>query len=218
MPGSNPGLLRLWHWQSDAPTTRLDLIHNSARSHILSARSHPRSARHHPHWARSHPCSAKSHPRNVILSAKILFISYANPNLPRSYKPNSSQKICRLPNISHCSRSWIPKIWREFIPKFMYTVYIWSLPVAPSAWPAGAPGHVRAGSPCRRGRRTEYPPEDSAFIIICIGIWFLFRWARARLPVFFNNVDHLLIFLARANHNYFYCDPDSVGNNEHRKK
>ncbi len=27
MLGSNPGLLRLWHWQSDALTTRLDLIH-----------------------------------------------------------------------------------------------------------------------------------------------------------------------------------------------
>ncbi len=29
----NPGLLRLWHWQSNALTTRLDFIHNSARSH-----------------------------------------------------------------------------------------------------------------------------------------------------------------------------------------
>ncbi len=28
MLGSNPGLLRLRHWQSDALTTRLDLIHN----------------------------------------------------------------------------------------------------------------------------------------------------------------------------------------------
>jgi hypothetical protein len=27
MLGLNPGLLQLWHWQSDAPTTRLDLIH-----------------------------------------------------------------------------------------------------------------------------------------------------------------------------------------------
>ncbi len=27
MLGSNPGLLGLWHWQSDALTTRLDLIH-----------------------------------------------------------------------------------------------------------------------------------------------------------------------------------------------
>jgi hypothetical protein len=26
--GLNPGLLRLWHWQSDALTTCLDLIHN----------------------------------------------------------------------------------------------------------------------------------------------------------------------------------------------
>jgi hypothetical protein len=25
--GSNPGLLRLWHWQPEALTTRLDLIH-----------------------------------------------------------------------------------------------------------------------------------------------------------------------------------------------
>jgi|688.fasta_scaffold285539_1 hypothetical protein len=28
MLGSNPGLFRLWHWQSDALTTRLDLIHS----------------------------------------------------------------------------------------------------------------------------------------------------------------------------------------------
>ncbi len=27
MLGSNTGLLRLWHWQSDALNTRLDLIH-----------------------------------------------------------------------------------------------------------------------------------------------------------------------------------------------
>jgi hypothetical protein len=27
MLGSNPGLLRLWHWQSDGLTSRLDLIH-----------------------------------------------------------------------------------------------------------------------------------------------------------------------------------------------
>ncbi len=30
--GSNPGLLRLWHWQSDALISRLDLIHVSVRS------------------------------------------------------------------------------------------------------------------------------------------------------------------------------------------
>ncbi len=28
MLGSNPGLLRLWHWQSDALTTRLNLPHH----------------------------------------------------------------------------------------------------------------------------------------------------------------------------------------------
>jgi hypothetical protein len=33
MLGSNPGQLRLRQWLSDALTTRLDLIHNSARSH-----------------------------------------------------------------------------------------------------------------------------------------------------------------------------------------
>ncbi len=31
---SNPGLLRLYHWQPDALTTWLDLIHNMARSHV----------------------------------------------------------------------------------------------------------------------------------------------------------------------------------------
>ncbi len=48
MLGTNPGLLRLWHWQSDAVTTigqihppRLDLIRNQARSHPRQARSHP---------------------------------------------------------------------------------------------------------------------------------------------------------------------------------
>jgi hypothetical protein len=29
MLGSNPGLLRLWHWQSGAVTTRLDLVHKT---------------------------------------------------------------------------------------------------------------------------------------------------------------------------------------------
>ena len=32
MLGSNPGLLRLWHWQSDALTPRLVPIHNSANT------------------------------------------------------------------------------------------------------------------------------------------------------------------------------------------
>ncbi len=62
--GSNPGLLRLRHWQSEALNirldlihvqlylihvrldlihTRLDLIHNSARSHLNSAISHSQS-------------------------------------------------------------------------------------------------------------------------------------------------------------------------------
>jgi hypothetical protein len=45
---SNPGLLRLWHWQSDALTTR-------PRSHPHSARSHPHSARSYPYLARSYP-------------------------------------------------------------------------------------------------------------------------------------------------------------------
>jgi hypothetical protein len=35
MLGSNPGLLRLRHWQSDALTSWLDLVHNLARSHPL---------------------------------------------------------------------------------------------------------------------------------------------------------------------------------------
>jgi hypothetical protein len=39
--GIDPGLLRLWHWQSDALTTRLDLIHSrlKKRSCILNKNS-----------------------------------------------------------------------------------------------------------------------------------------------------------------------------------
>jgi hypothetical protein len=73
MLGSNPGLLLLWHWQSEALTTRLDLIHYSARSHPHSARSHPHSARSYPHSARSYPQSARSHPhstRSYLQSAR----------------------------------------------------------------------------------------------------------------------------------------------------
>ncbi len=65
MLGWNPGLLRLWHWLSDNLANRLDLIHDSARSHPHSARSHPRSARYHSHSARSHPLSARSHPHSA---------------------------------------------------------------------------------------------------------------------------------------------------------
>ncbi len=62
--GSNPGLLRLRHWQPDALTTRRSHP-QSARSHPHSARSHPHSARSHPHSARYHPHSAGSHPHSA---------------------------------------------------------------------------------------------------------------------------------------------------------
>ncbi len=45
---SNPGLLRLWHWQPDALNIRLDFLQISARSHPHLARYHPLSARYHP--------------------------------------------------------------------------------------------------------------------------------------------------------------------------
>jgi hypothetical protein len=45
---SNPGQLRLWHCQSEAPTTQLDLIHTRLDRIRNSARSHPHSARSHP--------------------------------------------------------------------------------------------------------------------------------------------------------------------------
>ncbi len=60
----NSGLLRLWHRQPDALTTRLYLIHNrldgldhihSRLDLIHSAISHPQSARPLSHSARSHP-------------------------------------------------------------------------------------------------------------------------------------------------------------------
>ncbi len=41
MLASNPGLLHLWHWQSDALTFWLDPIHSSAISHPHLAISHP---------------------------------------------------------------------------------------------------------------------------------------------------------------------------------
>jgi hypothetical protein len=36
MLGSNPGLLRLWYWQSVALTTWLDLIHNIIENNVVS--------------------------------------------------------------------------------------------------------------------------------------------------------------------------------------
>ncbi len=62
--GTEPKTLRLWHWQPDAPATRLHLIYHSARPHPQSARSHPLSARSHPYSDRSHPHSARSHPHS----------------------------------------------------------------------------------------------------------------------------------------------------------
>ncbi len=83
MQGLNPGHLRHWHWQSDALTTRLnlitrldlihtrldlihtrlglihytrlDLIHYSARSHPPRLDLIHYSAKSHPHLALSHP-------------------------------------------------------------------------------------------------------------------------------------------------------------------
>ncbi len=63
--GVEPGMLRLGHCQSDALTTRLDLIH--------SARSHPHSARSHQHSARSHPHSAISHTHYPQFNCHISF-------------------------------------------------------------------------------------------------------------------------------------------------
>jgi hypothetical protein len=63
--GLNHGLMRLWHWQSDALTTRLDLIHKPELIHL--ARSHPHSARSHPHYARSPTHSARSHPHSASI-------------------------------------------------------------------------------------------------------------------------------------------------------
>ncbi len=61
---------------------RLNLIHNSARSHSRSARSHPHTARSHPLSARSHSRSARSHPysaRSHLHSAR------SHPHSSRSY-------------------------------------------------------------------------------------------------------------------------------------
>ncbi len=74
---SNPGPLQLVHWQSDALTTRLDLIRGQARSHPHQARSHPQQARSHPHQARSHPHQARSHPQLGQISSALGQISSA---------------------------------------------------------------------------------------------------------------------------------------------
>jgi hypothetical protein len=66
MLGLNPGLFPLRHWQPDALTTRLDLIHTRQDLiHTLPDLSytrldliHTRIYRSHPHLARSHPQSA----------------------------------------------------------------------------------------------------------------------------------------------------------------
>jgi hypothetical protein len=82
MLGSNPALLQLWHWQPDALTTWLDLIHNLARSYPHLARSHPHLARPHPHLARSHPHLAISHPN---LARSHSHLARSHPHLARSH-------------------------------------------------------------------------------------------------------------------------------------
>ncbi len=93
MLGTNPGLLRFRHWQSDALTTRqnlihnrlelihtrLDLVHNSARSHPHSVRSHPHSDRSHTHSARSHPPSRQDliHTRLDLIHTRLDLIHYS---------------------------------------------------------------------------------------------------------------------------------------------
>jgi hypothetical protein len=70
MLGSNPGLLRLRHWQSEALTTQLDLIHKT-QLHLIhnSVRSHPQhSARSHPPTRLDliHSLSARYHPQTRL--------------------------------------------------------------------------------------------------------------------------------------------------------
>ncbi len=78
---SKPGLLRLWHWQSDAITTRLELIHefgqisSTTRLDLIHkghnpTRTHPHAARYNPQRtisARSHPHAARPHPQRTQL-------------------------------------------------------------------------------------------------------------------------------------------------------
>jgi hypothetical protein len=58
-------LLRLWHWQSDAPTLSARSHPQTDRSHRKTARSHPQTVRSHPQTVRSHPQTARSHPQTA---------------------------------------------------------------------------------------------------------------------------------------------------------
>jgi hypothetical protein len=77
--GTNPGLLRLRHWQSDALTTRLDLVHN--RLDLIHTRLDliHNSARSYPHSARSNPLSARSYPHSATSSVSSITSARSHP-------------------------------------------------------------------------------------------------------------------------------------------
>ncbi len=125
MLGSNPGLMRPRHWQSDALTIRPDLIHKSAGSHPHSARSHSHSARSHLHSARSHPCSARSHP---LSGRSHPHLARYHPHCARSH-PLSARShplfyTLQLKNLSHGDLRGGLYVRRSFKPSLLKNTWL----------------------------------------------------------------------------------------------
>jgi hypothetical protein len=90
MLGSNPGELRLRHWLSDALTTRLDLIHNSARSHPQTRLDLIQKTR--PDLIEN---SARSHPQRIQESrfgGKMLFENAQDTSVRYTYNKKIKNK------------------------------------------------------------------------------------------------------------------------------
>jgi hypothetical protein len=67
MLGSNPGLLRLRHWLSDALTTRLDLIHRWRRSIVTGVQFHV------PYKKKKAPSKNPNNPKNPAGGNSLVF-------------------------------------------------------------------------------------------------------------------------------------------------
>ncbi len=113
MLGSNPGLLRLFRWQPDALTTRLDLIHNGWISYT-TARSHPsrldrQSTPHPPPHAKSSLAVEQEYSDDI--ASGIFFISRWSPPSPPPSCPTSTASPSQrtTPSSSSIQSSLIPR-------------------------------------------------------------------------------------------------------------